>query len=208
METPAKLTAKQIAFCKAYSIKRSGTKAAIDAGYAEKNAASQAYQLLQVPEIKAYIEFLEAEKVAEADISKADIILELKKIGFANIGEFMEFGERDLEPNSEEKEDDDIYIATGGGAMRIKHSTELSKDQLAAISEVSETRGKFGTTTKFKLHSKLDALKSLADLLGHKAPEKKEIVVTEGKLEKTNYSLKKRPPLPGNEKTDQQSQSV
>lgn len=208
MEPAAKLTAKQLAFCKAYSVKRNGTKAAKEAGYSEKTAAVQAFELLQKTEIKAYIEFLEAEKVAEADISKADIVLELKKIGFANIGEFMEFGERDLEPNSEDQEVDDIYQATGGGAMRIKHSSGLSKEQLAAISEVSETRGKFGTTTKFKLHSKLDALKTLADLLGHKAPEKKEVTVTEGNLEKTNYSLKKRPPLPGNEKTDQQSQSV
>lgn len=172
MEPAEKLTAKQIAFCKAYSVKRSGTKAAIEAGYSEKTAASIAYQQLQLPEIKQYIKFLEEEKLAEADISKADLLLELKKIAFANYTDYATYSED-----------------TG---FRVNDFEGLTRDQLAAVSEVSETTGKYGTTTKLKLHSKLDAIGKLAELLGHKAPEKKEVTVTEGNLEKTAYSLKKR----------------
>lgn len=178
MEAGSNLNPKKRAFCEAYSVKRNGAAAAKEAGYSEKTARNIAYQLLQEPEVQNYIKFLEDEKLAEADISKADLLLELKKIAFANTGDYVQYDDSGIE---------------------LVASSELSRDQLAAVSEISETKGKAGTTVKFKLHSKLDAIGKLAEMLGHKAAEKKEITVTEGNLERTSYSLKKRAPLPGSE---------
>lgn len=180
MEAGSKLNPKQKAFCEAYSIKRSGTWAAKEAGYSEVTSRTQAYQLLQRPEIQEYIKFLEEERLAEAHVSKERLLLELQKMAFANYEDFVDYSQ--------------------DGGMRVKDFSEIGRDKMAAVSEFSETTNKFGSTAKFKLHSKLDAIEKLASMLGHKAAEKKEITVTEGNLQQTNYSLKKRAPLPDQEK--------
>lgn len=65
----AKLTAKQQRFCDEYLIDLNAKQAAIRAGYAEKRASEQAYQLLHKTTVKKYIEerMEEKEKTLIAD---------------------------------------------------------------------------------------------------------------------------------------------
>jgi phage terminase small subunit len=65
----AKLTAKQQRFCDEYLIDLNATKAAIRAGYSEKRASEQAYQLLHKTTVKKFIEerMNEKEKTLIAD---------------------------------------------------------------------------------------------------------------------------------------------
>lgn len=58
----AKLTAKQQRFCDEYLIDLNATKAAIRAGYSEKNARNIASENLAKPNIKEYIDDRMAEK--------------------------------------------------------------------------------------------------------------------------------------------------
>lgn len=161
------------AFCEHYAVSRIGSKAAIAAGYSEKTAKQKAYELLQDPEIKAYIAFLEAEKIAEANVSKEDLILELKKIGFSDIADFVDVRDQ---------------------SISFKDFAEMPKGATSVIAEVSETTGKYGSSFKFKLHPKLDAIRQMAEMLGYKATEKKEIFIQDSAIDKTNFSIKTRAP--------------
>lgn len=68
------LNQKQELFCREYLVDSNGTQAAIRAGYSAKTAGSQAFDLLQKPEIKARIEELKAERLQRLEIS-ADSVL-------------------------------------------------------------------------------------------------------------------------------------
>jgi len=57
-----------------------------------------------------------------------------------------------------------MTFSTGG--VKLKASDELDDDAAAAISEVSETRGEFNSSTKVKMHNKVQALKLLAQHTG------------------------------------------
>ena len=71
----AKMTAKQRRFCDEYLIDLNATQAAIRAGYSEKRASEQAYQLLQKTTVKEYIACRMAEKESEL-IADQDEVLE------------------------------------------------------------------------------------------------------------------------------------
>lgn len=202
-------TARKRAFCEQYAVIRNGTKAAIAAGYSAKTAAAQAWNLLQEPECKAFIAYLEKEKLAEADIKTTDILLELKKIAFSNIGDYLQFDEEkyleipnpDFDPEEEEGILNQPTRSIHVGGLTIKDFSQIPKDMLAAVSEVSETAGAFGKSRKFKLHSKLDAISQLRALLGTDQPKKTENKhqIEGGTLPVTTFSLKKRADPPPNE---------
>ena len=79
-ELGKKLNARERAFVKEYLIDLNGTKAAIRAHYAEKNAASQASRLLKKPEIQAYRDALLQEQFDAIGITKHCIAAEVWKI--------------------------------------------------------------------------------------------------------------------------------
>ena len=74
------LTAKQQMFVKEYQVDRNATQAAIRAGYSEKTAMEQGYQLLQKTSVKEAID-KGTEKLAEkVDISAQDVLESIKRI--------------------------------------------------------------------------------------------------------------------------------
>ena len=79
-ELGKKLNDRERAFVKEYLIDLNGTKAAIRAHYAEKNAASQASRLLKKPEIQAYRDALLQEQFDAIGITKHCIAAEVWKI--------------------------------------------------------------------------------------------------------------------------------
>lgn len=190
-----KLTAKQRAFCQHYASHRNGAKAAIEAGYSAKTADKQAYQIKQIPEARAYIEHLEQERLAAANIKAEDLLLELKKIAFFNIGDILEFTSQDLVALDEHGEIDHINGVTKYvTGVLIKDSEQLTPEQLSVLAEISETPLKGGgKALKVKPYSKVDAIKQLAAMLGYNAPEKKVVTnVDGGALPATRFSVKRR----------------
>jgi len=85
------------------------------------------------------------EQEKQAGKTANEIIAELEKIGFSNISDYVKFGPE---------------------GVRLKDSGELTREQLAAISEVSETETKDGGSTRFKLHDKRAALVDLGKRFG------------------------------------------
>ena len=66
---------KQKRFCEEYLIDCNATQAAIRAGYSEKTAGSQAFDLLKKPEIQNYIQDLMEDR-RKATIASAEEVLE------------------------------------------------------------------------------------------------------------------------------------
>lgn len=86
----AELTARQRAFVREYLIDSCGAKAAIRAGYSEKQASTQAAHLLKIPHVKAAIRagFREADK--RSAVKNEEILDELARIAFADSRELTE----------------------------------------------------------------------------------------------------------------------
>jgi phage terminase small subunit len=128
-------------FIEEYLLDLNGTQAAIRAGFSPHSAASQAAQLLANPAIKAEIAKRMAERGEKMEVRQEQVIRELARIAFANIREFTEWGPK---------------------KVGIRPSGRLTPGQAACVSDISQ--GKYGP--RLKLHSKLNALKHLADHLG------------------------------------------
>jgi len=62
------LKERQEKFCQAYLISRNATSAAKEAGYSEKSAYNQGYELLKRPDIQRRLEELEEEYSTDVDV--------------------------------------------------------------------------------------------------------------------------------------------
>lgn len=149
MEYPikkAELTDRQRRFCEEYMKDLNITLAAIRAGYGEKNARSVGYHTLRNPLVRAYIRRLQGDITLEAKVTAKDIVVELARIAFANMRDFVD------ENN------------------RLRKIADMPVDKSSLIShmriiEVDTPEGK-RTTTYFRLHDKTKALERLGRYLG------------------------------------------
>ncbi len=125
---------------------KSGTQAAIDAGFTKKSAAAQSTRMLghpgDYPDLHAYKDALEASMAEKAQATAEDVARELSILAFSNIGDFMEW-------------DND--------GIRLKASAEIDQDKLRAIAEIRE--GPNGRVT-IKLVDKGANLERLGKYLG------------------------------------------
>jgi len=129
--------------------KLNSTKAAIKAGYSPNIARSCATTLLKKQAVISDIEKRRAKTQAAAEITQKMVVDELAKLGFANFGDYMEVG-----PN---------------GDPTLNFS-DLSRDQTAALTEVTVSTSKVGDienkSVKFKLADKRAALVDIGKHLG------------------------------------------
>lgn len=153
------MTPKQQRFVEEYLIDLNGTQAAIRAGYGPRRASESARRTLKNLEVADAIAAGMRAKRRRAEISADRVIEEYARIAFADIAEFVRFG-----PDG----------------MEILEVAALSKEQTAAIAEVTESKTQRGGTVRFKLHDKLAALNALARHLGMNAPEKLALTDTAG----------------------------
>ena len=79
------MTDKQKKFCDEYLIDLNATQAAIRAGYSEKTAYSIGDENLRKPELQEYIQKRQKEGQKRAEITRGDIIDQLKSIGFVDL---------------------------------------------------------------------------------------------------------------------------
>ena len=100
------------------------------------------------------------EKAANAnEVTIERIVAEVVKVAFANQRELMTWG-----PNG----------------VKLRASDELTEDQAAAVSEVSESVSATGGSLRLKTHDKMGALRFLAELKGFLV-KKQEITGANGK---------------------------
>jgi len=147
------LNAQQRLFVREYLIDFNGTRAAIAAGYSAKSAPVTASKLLKLPKIQKAIREVQSKIEEKAEVTAAQVIKELCKLGFANMADYMKVG-----PD---------------GYPYLDFSS-LTRDQAAALTEVTvddyvDGRGEDARQVKrvkFKLADKRAALVDLGRHLG------------------------------------------
>lgn len=159
-----KLTPKQERFCQLYTVHWNATRAAREAGYSEKSASVQGYDLLNIPLVQKRIDELKEHALKEIGVSRERILLELTRIATVDIGQaFDEMGQ--LKPLGEIPEDvrraiagievNEIFDGQGeqksviGLAKKIKlwdkpKSLELIGKHLRLFTDVHELSGPNG----------------------------------------------------------------
>lgn len=163
------LTPKQQLFIREYIVDLNATRAAIRAGYSEKTANEQGNRLLANVSIQKAIKNELEKKLNKLDILSDKVINELKKIGFADINDFLSFNENGVVLNNSDNVD---------GTM-INEVTSVTTEN--TIKNGTNTR----TQLKFKLHDKLKALEMLGRYLNLWKTDKEE-----DSVEKTINNIK------------------
>lgn len=153
-----KLNKREQRFVELYPARKfNGTKAAAEAGYSKRRAAQTAVELLKRPHIQQAL----AEKYAELNIATdndaKDVIQELKRVGYADIKDLLEYTE---------------------DSVTLKDSEGLEERVSRAVKSVSIVPGRFGNTVKLETHSKMDAL----DKLGRYHALFKDVNIHEGRV--------------------------
>lgn len=144
------------------------TKALIEAGSTQRGEAAHVYscQLLQNPKVKSYLDHLRGSSAQKTEKTVADVVAELIKIGFQNAQDYLKEGNE------------------------VKDLSKIPRDHAAALSGVSNTTSKEGTTIKFTTHSKVVALKELLDRWEGKPKQSVEVKAVILKRELTDAEVK------------------
>lgn len=141
----AKLSNKQKLFCDEYLIDLNVTQAAIRAGYKAKYADSQAYKLLDNPEIKEYVDKRMRDREKRTEITQDVVLEELRNIALAKPTDFFEV------------EDMGQYKR-----VNIVPTKDIPEDKIGAIASIKQ--GANGI--EVKLHDRLKALELIGRHLG------------------------------------------
>lgn len=127
--------------------------------WTDKTVHEKASRLAADDKVQARIQELRGKAAEANEVTIERIVAEVVKIAFAN--------QRDL-------------MAWGPEGVKLKSSDELTDEQAAAVSEVSESISSTGGSLKLKTHDKLGALRFLAELKGHLV-KKHELTGKDGK---------------------------
>lgn len=119
--------------------------ASIAAGFSAKTAAQCASRMLKMPEVKAAIEAAIAARSTRANISQDEVIAELRKIAFGNMGSVAKWSP---------------------SGVVFKDSETLTPEQLGSVASVEETTTKDGGSMKVRQHDKVKALELLGKHVG------------------------------------------
>lgn len=139
-----KITPLQERFCHEYVIDLNATKAAIRAGYSAKTAFVQGPRLLDVVSVHSLISKLRDEQKARLKMSSDEVLEEIAKLARSNVKRVFGEGGKILSPH---EMDDDVAAAVESFEARLEFA-----DDGAPPEEIR----------KIKMHSKLGALKILA----------------------------------------------
>lgn len=149
------LTPKEEEFCRQYVALRNGRQAAIAAGYSEKRAAARACELRAKRNIQERLRELEAEWRQDADVSREQIIAELKAIAFSNIQDDLI-----------DAQDPQLYLPFGEEVIRALPARP--RHVTASIESVTvSAKGE----VYVKRWNKVQALSKLAEILGMTAAQ-------------------------------------
>lgn len=155
------LTDKQKRFCEEYIVDLNASAAAIRVGYSENSAKQIGAENLSKPDLQNYIQELQADRAERTLITADEIIIELKKIAFSNITDFVNV-EKKVKVHYDDVDEDGKPLKEIYNGVVISETKSLPDDKKSAIAEVSES--KFGI--KLKVHDKVRALELLGKHLG------------------------------------------
>lgn len=161
----ANLTAKQQRFCDEYLVDLNATQAAIRAGYAEKRAGEQAYQLLQKTTIQEYIQKRQRDRIARTEITQDFVLNELMAIASVNATDYA----RVVEKSATAEVDGhliQLYDADGNPVMyrtvEPVLTEELTETQKKALAVIKKGRDGF----EIKPYDKVRVLELIGKHLG------------------------------------------
>lgn len=151
-----RLTDKQKRYCERYVVHFDDVRAFQEAGYNANSAGAGVFfdSLRGNPRVQEYIDILRHEILRRVDVSVDDLLRETKAIATANIGDYVEWDRK--------------------GRVQYKPSSELTREQMAAILEIKESRYSDHTVITYKLHPKLQALNDLLDRIEELDKRKRE----------------------------------
>ena len=135
------LPVKHATFVSEYLVDYNGAAAAAAAGFSKKTSGVQASRLLTNVKVRRAINEGQRLRALRLGITADRIAVELANIAFADL--------RDI-------------VSIEGGQMRVRDTAELTRQQSAAISEISATNAGL----RVRMHSKVAALESLGKQLG------------------------------------------
>lgn len=152
MQDQAKrLTNRQQRFVEEYLQDWDTAAAAVRAGYSERSARGVGARLRGLPQVCEAIEAAMAERSRRMEITQDRVVLELARLAFADMRDFVAWG--------------------GEGGVRLRPSKALTPDQAACVSEIVETPGK---GVRVKLFGKTQALAALSRHLKEMTREEEE----------------------------------
>lgn len=163
------MTDKQIIFANEYLIDLNGTRAYKEAYPHVKNdntAAAAATRLMNVPDVKEYIEKRIKDRLERIEVTQDDVIQELAAVGFANVPEYAKVVTKPIMIQTEngdyvpalDSEGNQMYCQ----AVEITETKELTRRQVKAISGIKQ--GKSGI--ELSTYDKVKALELLGKHLG------------------------------------------
>lgn len=153
----AGLTAKQARFVEEYLVDLNATQAAIRAGYSERTAGSQAFDLLQKPEIQAAVTAAQAKRSQRTEITQDRVLHELAKLGFGDISEiFSEDGSlmhpKKMGPDAAARIASIEVIVRpvpGTQGQQVEHVAKVKAwDKVAALTQIGRHLGMFVDKTE------------------------------------------------------------
>jgi phage terminase small subunit len=143
-----KLTGRRLKFAELILQNVPGIDAYLKAGFKAKNrnsAGAEASRYLKIPMIAEYVarrrQELTEQLQQETFVTKRDVILELKHLGFSRINRVLSFN---------------------GNSVTLKNSDEIADEDLAAIQSVKETKDGIA----IKMHDKTTPLIKIGEHLG------------------------------------------
>lgn len=141
------LTEKQRKFVEAYLASGNATQAYQQAGYQGNAnvAAVESHKILRNPKMQQALAARRAQLATASDVTPERVMAELALIGFSDLH---------------------AYVTWGPGGVTLRDSTQLDAAARRVVSDVSQTITKDGSTIRFKLHSKVEALEKLGTHLG------------------------------------------
>lgn len=161
----ARLTERQQRFCDEYLIDLNATQAAIRAGYSEKRASEQAYQLLQKTTVQDYIRKKKMERIERTEITQDMVLRELALIAFSNAADYAAVIEKDA---MAEVDGQMIQLFDSEGNP-VKYRTvepvlteDLTESQKRALSVIKKGRDGF----EVKPYDKVRALELIGKHIG------------------------------------------
>lgn len=146
------LKEREIAFCDHYLVSFSRKSSLIRAGYSANRANQKAWELLQRPRVRKYLEHLKALRADRTGIGQDEVIKEMAKIAFVDMGDFIEYEDGYLRvvdfdemPYTDViktiKIKDNYHPKTG---LRVSQTTELQlHDKAKALELMGKHTGAF-----------------------------------------------------------------
>lgn len=158
------LTEKERLFCLYYVKYFNGTQAAIKAGYAKESAHVQSSRLLRRERVSSYIKELKGELVENVFVEAMDVLNEYIKIAFADITNYVTFGQREVELEPEERttiDEEGNEVSEFVTETRMMNFVDLADSSMVDGSIITEVKqGKDGVSVK--MADKMKALDKLA----------------------------------------------